>query len=621
MSSCSPPRCLLAVVALCWAAAVPAQQFRTVLAPAGIHGLLPTMAPDGTGACVADFDGDGDVDVVLSDWPGQPFRYFRNDGGMMFTDRTANCGLGVSGIVQVMSAADVDNDGRVDLFVGNSGSPGELYINLGGGQFSAEAVARGIYNVDSNYAACFGDFDRDGWLDLYLGNRLTTGSVPAPNRLFRNTGGGHFVDVTATAGVAGNAMTLAATWLDYDEDGWPDLIEVNDKGATWGANELYRNNGNGTFTPVGAALHANNAIDGMGVDFTDVFHDGGVDYYCTDVPTTHLFQLWDPLVARYTNATATYGLQGGGTGWACNFFDVDNDGWQDLHVVHSETPNVLFKNPGAPAAAGVAWPQVAGAYNVADNYSQYVALVADFDDDGKLDLLSRFSLGLSPSPSGVVIRRNDVASGNWLKLRLRGTVSNRDALGARVEVHASGRVQRQWVRNGVGYLSQSDSRLHFGLGAVGSVPRIDVTWPSGQVQHLTNVSANQILEVVEPRMQLSAPAQIGAVTALELDVPGDQGLPYLMFLSLTNATTTLSDGSVLPVGIDGLSLLTAQPGNPLLPGCIGALDAQGHASSALAIPPLPWLSGLTFYATGLTVDQANFTLVRTFFPRAIAVTL
>lgn len=611
-----------AAVAVLLAVAVAAQGFQLMAAPLGLHGIPLSNGALGTGICAADFDGDGDLDVVIAGAPGTACKLFRNDGGMQFTDVTVGSGLGACAEVLCMAAADIDNDGDADLFVGNRFSVGKLFINQGGAVFTEQGHGRGIDNFNENYAVCFGDFDRDGWLDLYLGNRRGFGSsLPAANILYRNVGGGYFVDATATAGVGGNRLTLVSTWLDYNEDGWPDLLEVNDKGNQWGGNELYRNNGNGTFTAVGAALGAAIAIDGMGVDHLDVFNDGGLDFYCTDVPLDHLFQLWDPGAASYLNATGTYGLQGGGVGWACKFFDYDNDGWQDLHVVQMQAPNLLFRNPGAPAAANVAWPDVAPAIGLNHFLWQYTNAVGDFDDDGRIDLLERFNTGLIVAPDGVGLYRNTVAGGNWLKFRTRGVVSNRDGLGARIEVITPNLHQRQWVRSGTGYLSNSDPRVHFGLGTAVAADLVRVTWPLGQVQYLSNVAANQIVELVEPSMRLTAPATIGGTTTLAMSIPGDEGLSYLMVLSLSNASSVLPGGIVLPVGIDVLTSLTMVPGNPILPGAAGVLDAMGQASSSLTIPPLPWLAGLTMYATGMTADAPRFPVLRTVFPTAVAITI
>jgi hypothetical protein len=177
------------------------------------------------------------------------------------------------------------------------------------------------------------------------------------------------------------------------------------------------------------------------------------------------------------------------------------------------------------------------------------------------------------------------------------------------------------VRSGVGYQSNSDPRLHFGLGTATQVDQVKVTWPSGQVQYLTNLAANQIIEVVEPKIDLSGPATIGGTTTLNMSVPGDEGLPYLLVLSLSNIPQNLGSGVILPVSIDGLTSLTIIPGNPILPGAAGVIDSAGQASSPLTIPPLPWLVGLTFYATGITADTPSFPVLRTVFPSAVPVTI
>ena len=514
-------------------AVVAAQGFQPVVAPQGIHGVALADGFIGTGIATFDIDNDGDLDVAISGVVNAPFQLFRNDGGMQFTDITPGCGLGLCQEVICMSAADVDNDGNVDLFVGNHFTLSQLFMNQGGGTFVDEAPARGMTNAESNYSACFGDYDRDGWLDLYVGNRQSAATgLPGANKLYRNTGDGYFTDVTASAGVGGNRLALVSTWMDYDEDGWPDILVLNDKGVQWGGNEVYHNNTDGTFTSVETQIGAAWAIDGMGVDFLDVFNDGGVDFYCTDVPIDHLFQVWNPTTSSYDNATATYNVFGMGVGWACKFLDYDNDGWQDLQIVHSQAPNYFYRNPGAPASSNVAWPNVAPSLGMDQFLWQFTNAHGDFDNDGRVDVLERYDTGPFTSPEGVVLMRNTVAGGNWLKFKTRGTVSNRDGFGARIEVTANSEHQRQWVRSGTGYVSHSDTRVHFGLGTNTAADVVRVTWPLGQVQHLTNVAANQIVELIEPEMHLTALATVGGTTSLEMSIPGDEGLSYLMVLSL-----------------------------------------------------------------------------------------
>ena len=306
---------ILAGAILAAAVTLPAQQFTKQTSPLGIPPLPYNIAGNGTGLCCADFDGDGDMDALLPGPNNAPFFLLRNDGGMQFTNVTGGAGLGICPLVRCCVAADFDNDGDPDVLVGSSNAPVKLFVNQGGMTFNEEAVARGIDNPHDVYGATFGDYDNDGWLDLYLSVRNSglSGSLES-NSLYQNQGNGTFVEVTAAAGVGSMRPTLVSAFMDYDEDGWVDLLLCNDKGQTFGANELYRNNGDGTFTDVSVQTGTNVVMDGMGIDFTDVFCDGGVDFYVTDLPTDHLFQLWDPTTSAYLDATATYGLLGGGTG-------------------------------------------------------------------------------------------------------------------------------------------------------------------------------------------------------------------------------------------------------------------------------------------------------------------
>ncbi|MFT4515434.1 MAG: hypothetical protein ACI89X_004643 [Planctomycetota bacterium] len=599
-----------------------AQGFQPTAAPQGIQGVPVVDSYLGCGIGTFDIDNDGDLDVVIAGDVGSQFRLFRNDGGMQFTDISLGCGLGVCQEVKCVSAADIDNDGNVDLFVGNNFSLSQIFMNQGGGIFIEQGAMRGMANVESNFTACFGDYDRDGWLDLYIGNRQDSVAVfTGTNRLYRNTGNGFFTDVTASSGTGSTRMALVSTWMDYDEDGWPDLLVLNDKALQWGGNEVYRNNSDGTFTAVQAQIGANWTIDGMGVDYTDAFNDGGIDFFCTDLPIDHLFQVWNPTTSSYDNATATYGVFGSGVGWSCKFLDYDNDGWQDLHIVQLTAPNYFYRNPGAAAAANVPWPNVAPALGTDHFFWQFTNAMGDFDNDGRVDILERFDTGPFVSPEGVVLMRNTVAGGNWLKFKTRGTVSNRDGYGTRVEVTTNTLHQRQWVRSGTGYVSHHDTRLNFGLGTDTVADVVRVTWPLGQVQYLTNVAANQILELVEPELKLSAPASVGGTTTLDMSIPGDEGLSYLMVLSLSSVPTVLPGGIVLPIQIDGLTSISMIPGNPILPGAAGILTATGQATSTLTIPPLPWLAGLTFYATGMTADMPTFPILRTTFPSALPITI
>ena len=605
-------------------AGLPAQAFQALQAPLGVPSVPHATSQMGSGMCVADFNGDGRVDIIVTPAAGGAFTMFRNDGQMQFTDVSATSGLGVHTQARCIQAADIDNDGDQDVFVGGVMLPQKLFINDGTGAFTEEAALRGLVHAEDNNCASFGDYDRDGWIDLAVGNRLSTSGAPGANRLYRNTGDGYFVDMTPAVNFVSPRMTFALAFIDFNEDMWPDLIEINERGSFAGANELYQNNGDGTFTAVATQYGAAAAIDGMGVDFVDAFNDGGLDIFATDTPIDHLFLVWDAALNRYTDASVAHGFFAQTEGWCANFFDYDNDGWQDLYVVHVVLPNGLFRNPGAPAAAQVPWTDTAAQNGLDQFWLQHTMSTADFDDDGQVDVLQRFDSAVLPfqSPKGLVMYRNNVAGGNWIKFRLEGTTSNRNGLGARIEVNAAGLEQRQYRRSGIGFTGGSDHRMHFGLGSAASVDLATITWPSGQRQYLTNVACNQIVNVTEPTISCAGPAPVGGSTTVTVSIPGDAGLLYVMPLSLSmHVGTLLPDGQLFPLDHDAVLDLTMDPFNAVFVGSVGVLDASGTATATLNVPPLPVLSGIALYSSALTIDAPTFPLVRTIITSPVMVTI
>jgi len=600
--------------------ALQAQGFVDKTSSLGIGNIPLTTASFGAGVACADFDGDGDVDLLVPSAAGQPFIYLRNDGGQTFTDMSATAGLGLCAQPTAVAVADFDNDGDADCAVANWRRPLQFFVNDGTGRFIDQAFALGVSRSSSAWSLSFGDYDRDGFVDLYVGNReLGSTSSGEPNILHRNLRGTGFTDVAPRAGVDHLGLTYAAPFFDYNEDGWPDIFVANDKGPLGVPNTIFANNGDGTFSDAGPNLNASQAIDGMGVDFLDVFCDGGVDVFCTDSPVDHLFLHWNPATGRYVDDTYTFGLTGAGVGWATHWFDYDNDGWQDLHIVHNGAPNQLLRHPGT--AAPGPWQDNGFTLGLGSFYPQFSATLLDYDNDGRVDVLQRFPVGRGfQSPVGLSIHRNEEPQAHWLKIRTRGTVSNRDGLGARVVVRTGTHRQRQWVRSGTGYLSSRDMRLHFGLGSSTAVDEIEVTWPSGQVQLLEQVAANQVLEIVEPQLQLIGTPAIGTTCQLRLDSPNDAGLTGVFFLSATAAPrTTLPDGRSLPLALDALSAYTLIPGNLLLPTPIVTVAPDGTASALLQLPNFPFLRGVTLFATAFTLGPQGYPDVRHLFPEPVPV--
>lgn len=507
----------------------------------------------GTGVTVADYDRDGRPDLFVVAKTGGD-RLFRNLGGWRFEDVTAAAGLAAPpGPPAAWHAgatfADVNNDGWPDLYVLRQDAPNRLYVNRGDGTFREEAAARGLAVVDASAMAAFADYDRDGALDLFLltnASDLVRNPEGEKDRLFRNRGDGTFEETTAAAGIFGAGQGHSATWWDCDEDGWPDLYVANDFAP---ADQLYHNNGDGTFTvTLGRAVPVT-PNSSMGADVGDVNNDGRVDLFVGDMAgTTHekdqrgmvdgraeARRRPDPVgtaqalrntlflgtgtgrcleVAHYAGLAATDWT------WAPRWEDFDNDGWVDLFVttgmvreLHNsdliartawaESPaeraaiiragpvlaerNLAYRNRG-----GLAFAEAGAAWGLDQSGVSFGAATADFDGDGDLDLV--FTNFDAPP----TVLRNDGATGGRLVVRLRGTVSNRDGVGALVRLWTSAGPQVRPLVLARGYLSASEPVLHFGLGAAERADRLVVEWPSGLVQEFRDLPANRRVTVTEP---------------------------------------------------------------------------------------------------------------------------
>jgi hypothetical protein len=492
----------------------------------------------GAGAAFLDFNNDGRQDILLvngSAWPGQPparsfSRLYRNDGGGRFTDATKAAGLQIELYGMGVAAADFDNDGWQDVLVTAVGQ-NRLFRNTGQGAFVdvTDAAALGKREGFSTSALWF-DYDRDGWLDLLVCNyvkwtpesdvfcsvdgKQKSYCTPEAYRgttswLFRNKGNGTFEDVTAKAGLFdATSKSLGVTLLDYDLDVWPDLFVANDTQP----NKLYRNNGNGTFTELGlqaglAFSEEGRARAGMGVDAADVDNTGRTSVVVTNF-SGEMLGLYKPVGGGQYSDVSPRSDIGRATrhtlGFGCFFFDVDLDGLQDLLVVnghiddtiskvqarvtYAEPPH-LFRNVGNARFEDVA-DSIGGTF--AQPKVGRGAAFGDFDGDGDPDVV------ITTNGGSAFLYRNDVLNGHRIiRLTLRGTKSNRDAIGAKVRVTAGGQRYSKMVKTGSSYLSQSELPLSFGLGTRTTVDRVEIEWPGGRREELKALAAGVSYEIVE----------------------------------------------------------------------------------------------------------------------------
>jgi hypothetical protein len=491
----------------------------------------------GPGAAFIDYDTDGYPDVLLvngQDWPGHPksgkttLKLYHNNGNGTFTDVTAKSGLAISLYGMGAAVGDFDNDGRDDVFITALGQS-RLFRNNGNGTFTDVTKQAGLLGPnDFSTSAAWVDYDKDGKLDLVVANYVqwtpetdiyctldgTRKSYCTPEsykgasvRLWHNVGGGRFEDVTQKSGVFDNtSKSLGIAVLDYDNDGWPDLLIANDTQP----NKLYRNTGKGTFTEkavqAGVAFSEDGvARAGMGVDAADYDRSGRESIAISNFSNQMMSLYHNEGNGLFVDeaARAEVGRASLLTlGFSCFFFDYDLDGWQDIFVANGHIeediervqkrikyrqPPHLFRNLANGKFMEVA-DQMGASFNSprVDRGAAY----ADIDNDGDLDLIVMTNGGPA------LLFRNDGSPNQSLRVRLAGTRSNRDGIGAVVKVTAGNGTQTQMLKSG-GYLSSNELVLTFGLGSEKKVSSVEVTWPGGQVDHLSNVDAGQTITVQE----------------------------------------------------------------------------------------------------------------------------
>jgi hypothetical protein len=492
----------------------------------------------GSGAAWFDYDNDGNLDALIVNGStrervkqgGDPLvALYRNDGKGHFTDVTAASRLTRRGWGMGVCVADYNNDGFDDVYVTAVMGPNALYKNNGNGTFTDVTRQAGVGHTGWGTGCAFGDYDRDGNVDLYVANYVAfdertiprrgaeagckfmtvdvscgpKGLAGEPDVLYRNDGHGGFTDVTRAAGIKDPGYYgFGVLFTDLDDDGWPDIFVANDSTP----NFLFHNNHNGTFSETGLVAGVAVSGDGreqagMGVDAGDFNGDGHLDLVVTHFSHDYTTVYENSAQGVFTDASYATGVAIGAgryLGWGVGFVDVDNNGLLDLFQANGHIyPEVdshglgtkyrqrkqLFQNLGNKRFQEIT-DQVGGGLLI--EKSSRGAAFGDYDNDGDIDILV---VNLDDRPT---LLRNDSAGGNhWITVGLVGTRSNRDAIGARVRVTAGGRTQTSEVRSGGSYLSQNDRRAHFGLGVADRVEQVQIRWPSGLVETINGLSADR----------------------------------------------------------------------------------------------------------------------------------
>jgi hypothetical protein len=495
------------------------------------------------GVAIIDYNGDGRPDIYFVNGARLPRmdksdpRYsnqlYRNNGDGTFSDVTAQAGVRGNGYGMGVAAADYDNDGCPDLYIAGV-NRNQLFHNNCDGTFTDVTAKAGVAGIHPKLGKTFSigagwfDYDNDGLLDLFVVNYVqwdpneepecSSGGARAycspgayrgePNMLFHNNGDGTFTDVSERSGIGKHiGKGMAAVFADYDNDGFTDVFVSNDSYR----NFLFHNEGDGTFKEVGVvnavAYNENGkSIAGMGADFRDVDNDGKPEIFVAAM-FGDTFPLFRNRGHGFDDVTSAWGISRAVrsmTAWGAGIYDFDNDGWKDLlassgsvldnsEVVDrlpSKLPNVLLRNAGGKHFDDVA-AQAGAGFRVPRAHRG--AAFADFNNDGRIDAVITC---LNERPE--LLMNRTVIANHWLTLKLRGTKSNRQGLGAKIKVIPSvGPAQYNQATTSVGFASASDDRVHFGLGQAASVNTVEITWPSGIVQSLAGVNVDQIINITE----------------------------------------------------------------------------------------------------------------------------
>jgi hypothetical protein len=454
---------------------------------------------------------------------------YRNDGNGHFTDVTAQSGLDPDMYSIAVTAADYDNDGYEDLLVTGYDKV-VLYHNDGNGHFTDVTAKAGIKVNGWAISSTWLDYDRDGCLDLFVGRYVkfdptyrafyAADNYPGPldyageaNLLFHNNCDGTFTDVTEKSGIGAYiGRTMGVTAADFDNDGWDDIYVANDSTQ----NFLFRNKHDGTFEEIandtGSAYGQNGeATSSMGPTAADFWGRGVLDLWVTDGSFNRLLRNqgapyngsspggWSPDKMGFEDITASSGISQTDAqyvSWGTGVYDFDNDGLLDILVFHGglihliPQEHTLFRGLGNGKFADVS--RQAGPVLSVRSVARG-ACFADYDNDGKVDA---FVVNLGAQ--GTLLRNVSINTGHWVEIRLIGTKSNRDGIGARISLYTAGKLQTAERVASSGYLSQNEGRLHFGLGAATVVDKLIVRWPSGMVQTLEAQPTDRVLTVQEP---------------------------------------------------------------------------------------------------------------------------
>ena len=447
---------------------------------------------NGSGVSFVDFDGDGLDDITLGTNDNDVIHFYHNKGTHF---ERIDLGINLQENTKSLLWVDYDNDGDNDLYIAGYKSPNKLYQNQGSLNLIDVTLASGFSITDSlnTFGAVWGDYNRDGWLDVYYSERINSATDGSNrNRLFKNMADGTFSEVTEMANVIDeNRLPFCSAFVDINNDKWPDIYTANDK--KW-RNTLLQNNGDGTYTDISESSGGGIEMDAMCVAPGDYNNDGKLDIYISNIADggkllTNTTE--DSEISLIENAEESMVALEGGIGWGSVFVDVDNDGFEDLYISGSVIgtegySSQLFLNDGQ----GSFYENEYGFEG--DTVRSFNNAIGDINNDGQMEIMVINSGGFNSQ-----LWQSEPISRNWLKVDLEGVKSNKDGIGSWIKIYVAGGIQSRYTTCGNSFMGQNSKVIHFGIGNAENIDSLKVIWPTGHIDKITNPTINQILDIVE----------------------------------------------------------------------------------------------------------------------------
>ena len=447
----------------------------------------------GGGVSFVDYDNDGWDDITLATGNGESIQFYKNYDGFFVQETVLPVQLNFQN--KSIIWVDFDNDGDKDLFVASQTDGNRFFERLSDNSLVDRTISAGFVTENMfTYGVSWGDINNDGCLDVYISNYIESTTIT--NYLYQSNCDGTFTEVTDEIGLSNSpALTFCSGFFDFNNDGWQDLYIANDK---VGQNHLYKNNGDGTFVDVSQSSGTDLIIDAMSVTIDDFNSDGYLDIFMTNTPNNEATTIGSTILLKnngdetFSNISESSGAQLNSWSWGASFFDSENDGDLDLYVSCSYDGNNGFPSYGFYENKGFETFEISETAGFDNNISSYSTAIGDTNNDGLTDIVVN-----NNNHAPIVWNNLTTTTHNYIKVKLIGTVSNRDAVGSKIEISVNGDLQFRYIMCGEGYLSQNSLVQTIGVEDATNIDYVKITWLSGIEDIVYNVSPNQLISITE----------------------------------------------------------------------------------------------------------------------------